>query len=101
MFVTSKKFRTLKPQKAKVNNVPYKTSKLKVFFDGVLKLNAIAILLLEVYAWPNVSPGTSSVAIASLVLEMFRCGGLPELALLVCNRTSCKTLLNKMSLGLS
>ena len=33
--------------------VPYKTSKLKVFFDGGLKLNFIAKLLLEVYAWPN------------------------------------------------
>ena len=29
MFVISKKCRTLKPQKAKVHYVPYKTSKLK------------------------------------------------------------------------
>ena len=50
MFVIAKKCRTLKPQKAKVHYVPYKTSKLKVFFDGGLKLNSIAKLLLEVYA---------------------------------------------------
>ena len=33
MFVISKKCRTLKPQKAKVHYVPYKTSKLEVYFD--------------------------------------------------------------------
>ena len=43
--------RTLKTQKAKVHYVPYKTSKLKVFFDGGLQLNSIANLLIEVYAW--------------------------------------------------
>ena len=53
MFVIAKKCRTLKSQKAKLHYVPYKTSKLKVFFDGGLKLNSIAKLLLEVYAWPN------------------------------------------------
>ena len=42
-----------KTQKAKVYYVLYKTSKLKVFFDGGLKLNSIAKLLLKVYAWPN------------------------------------------------
>ena len=71
-FVISKKCRTLKPQKAKVHYVPYKTSKLEVYFDVGLKLNSLAKLILEVYAWPK----------------------------LVRNGTSCRTLLNKMSLGL-
>ena len=42
MLAISKKCRTLKPQKAKVHYVPYKTYKLEVFFDGGLKLNSIA-----------------------------------------------------------
>ena len=42
MLVISKKCRTLKPKKAEVHYVPYKTYKLKVFFDGNLKLNSIA-----------------------------------------------------------
>ena len=45
MFVVSEKCRTLKPQKAKVHYVPYKTSKLTLLFDGGLKLNSIAIVL--------------------------------------------------------
>ena len=53
MFVVSEKCRTLKPQKAKVHYVPYKTSKLTLLFDGGLKLNSIAKLLLEDYAWPK------------------------------------------------
>ena len=51
MFVIYKKGRTLKTKKAKVHYVSYKTSKLKLFFDGGLKLNSITKLLLEVYAW--------------------------------------------------
>ena len=62
MFVISKKYTTLKPQKAKVHYIPYKTSKLKVFFNWGLKLNLFCQIA---------SRGFRLRALASLVLEFF------------------------------
>ena len=73
MCVISKKCRTLKLQKAKVHYFPYKTSKLKVFFDGDLKLDSIAKLLLEVYAWPELKKLLPAASYTHLLMLEFFC----------------------------